>query len=151
MRQRCQNQVVCGFCSARGHEKDGCSFGDQPNRRKCANCKGAHEASSRLCAKYQDNLAILNLAYSRKPPLPFKEAQKLFVEQKRSAPVETRVEPKTQNSYASAVSRRENRNSGSGRANADVSTVAPTQQSFRYNPNGVTLDKSELESPVFSN
>lgn len=55
-RTRCKNQLVCVYCSLRGHSKNDCASRDQPNKCKCINCKGTHEATSHLCSKYQDNL-----------------------------------------------------------------------------------------------
>jgi hypothetical protein len=148
---RCKNQSVCAYCALRGHSKDECNNRDQPQKCKCINCKGAHEATSHLCSKYQDNLATLKLAYAQNPPLPFKEAQRVLAEQRRAAPEQKKTEPEPKKTYASAVRNRGDRSQSRTRARLNSTVPAAPIQPAYIGPSGITLDKSEIESLVFTN
>lgn len=79
---RCRNTIACEHCSIRGHSKLNCISLDDDNKTRCVNCKGRHEASSKLCARYQENLDIL-LSYSVTPPMNFKKAQEIYARGKK--------------------------------------------------------------------
>jgi hypothetical protein len=87
--KHCSNTVVCEHCGLRGHSKTTCRFVADSSKAKCVNCKDNHEASSRQCNRYKDNLSILKHAYSFSPPLPFKQAQVSWLEVQRKQTAET--------------------------------------------------------------
>lgn len=153
---RCRNQVAYEYCAQRGHSKNNCTVLENENRLRCVNCRGRHEASSRLCPRYQENLDILLLAYSTTPSMTFKDAQVIYDQGKRNgqsvAPMQTATAGDA-GSYAAVAARSSNRPERPVRPNGGLGPSAEAKsikQSYNYNPNGVVLDKSELESLAFS-
>lgn len=150
---RCRNQGLYVNTVRCADMKVNCAVANNEARRRCVTCKGPHEASSRLCGRYQDNLNILMLSFSKTPPLPFKEAQKLYVEEKKQNQTVSRMagtQPAARVSYAAVAARSADIVDQTSRETTDAPLSTRQKASFNYNPNGVILDKSELESIVFS-
>lgn len=93
-------------------------------------------------------MATLKLAYAQNPPLPFKEAQRIFAEQRRAVPVQNQTETEPKKTYASAVRNRGGRSLSRSRVRNDSTAPTASGQPVRNGPSGITLDKSELESLV---
>ncbi|GFR82182.1 RNA-directed DNA polymerase from mobile element jockey, partial [Elysia marginata] len=54
-REKCRRQdPICGKCGKVGHAAENCK-----NDPHCVNCRGDHEASDKVCAKYAEEQAIL--------------------------------------------------------------------------------------------
>lgn len=124
--KRCQKTVVCCYCGKRGHAKEQCTLSQNPESWHCDNCHGGHEAASRDCPKYIENMKIIKLAHSTQPPMPFKEAQEKWLLQK----------PHTVHS-ANVVTTASN-------------SAEPTGQTTQTQTMQQTLiDKNQLESLVF--
>lgn len=154
---RCKNQLACEYCGLRGHSKSGCTSLNNEAKLRCINFKGRHESSSRICQRYQDNLSILLLAYSNTPPLAFKEAQRRFNEAKSHgqnvAPMDT-VSDNAPNSYAAVAASSAGLTAGDVKASNNEGkrvNFSGTKTTYNYNPNGIILDRSELESLAFAN
>lgn len=93
------------------------------------------------------------LAYSKSPPIAFKEAQKLYNETKPKTTVvsaTTNGQPAPRASYAATAARDTGGANEAQRANGGVSQNHRQRTNSSYNAIGLTLDKSELESLVFA-
>lgn len=71
-------------------------------------------------------------------------------QQNRTVSVASSAQPAARASYAAAAARNVDNVDQTSRGNIDAPSNVKQKVSFSYNPNGITLDKSELESIVFS-
>ncbi|XP_048239037.1 uncharacterized protein LOC125372628 [Haliotis rufescens] len=75
----CNHSVVCQRCGE-GHDNTDCTA-----EVKCANCKGTHLASSKLCPEWQKQTKILKLKHENN--ISFYEAKKLIENQSPQTPL----------------------------------------------------------------
>lgn len=140
---RCRNTITCEHCAVRGHSKLNCVALEDDSKMRCVNCRGRHEASSKICGRYQENLDILLLAYSVSPPMSFREAQEIYMQGKKNGTVATEAPGPSANrgaTYAAAAARQPG--SAMKRVNVEVNANAKAeaktmQKTYPFNPNGI--------------
>lgn len=53
----CKDSLICSFCSAKGHSRDNCPS----TIPRCTNCKGAHDALTKTCPIYLQEVRACHL------------------------------------------------------------------------------------------
>ena len=68
---QCTAQTACGYCAELHSSKDCPTKADKESPRKCATCKGPHEAWSNKCPVRKTELAKVKSAYDSRQPYHF--------------------------------------------------------------------------------
>ena len=64
---QCKAAITCGYCAQEHNTRDCPSKSGQDVPRKCAACRGAHEAWSRQCPTRKEEIAKAKSAYETRP------------------------------------------------------------------------------------
>jgi hypothetical protein len=68
---QCKASATCGYCAEAHSSKDCPSKADKSTARKCAVCKGAHEAWNHRCPVRKTELSKVKAAYDARQPYHF--------------------------------------------------------------------------------
>ncbi|RFN51417.1 gag-like protein [Fusarium flagelliforme] len=64
---QCKATTRCGYCAQEHASRECCVKSDKSVPRKCANCKGQHEAWSNQCVDRKEEMAKVKVAYAARP------------------------------------------------------------------------------------
>lgn len=150
----CKNTAVCDHCAVKGHSAEACTSIEDTTKIKCINCRGKHRSSDKACPRYVTNCKILELAHKSTPPLPFRQAQALWVKaqnDQRDKPESGRTAPVSETApgaevikltYAQAISA--NKRERNNRRSAEAAASAPVAA------DPIGLRKADIEVIVTS-